>query len=180
MPPFSLLMNLGNRKIQIGGLTKSELLEHLAAAGIQLNDHARTLIAHPSFETLPQVSTLRIVELSVAELGLPDGGTIALINAQAAERGLAPCPWELAIHLRMQYLDQLEGAIGFPETRHCAPPGSLTVASPALPSAPGICNDNFPQGFYLRRIAGVLWLRGYCSGAEHVWSPEDRWVFLQV
>jgi hypothetical protein len=38
-------------------------------------------------------------------------------------------------------------------------------------------DHDVPKGFYLRRIEGALWLRGYRSGPEHVWSPEDRIVF---
>jgi hypothetical protein len=36
------------------------------------------------------------------------------------------------------------------------------------------------KGFYLRRINGVLWLRGYRSGPEHIYSPEDRLVFCRL
>jgi hypothetical protein len=44
-------------------------------------------------------------------------------------------------------------------------------------SAALVEDDEFPKGFYLRRIDGVLWLRGYRSGPAHVWSPDDRLVF---
>jgi hypothetical protein len=36
------------------------------------------------------------------------------------------------------------------------------------------------MGFYLRRIRGVLWLRGYRSPAEHVWEAADRFVFRRL
>jgi hypothetical protein len=29
----------------------------------------------------------------------------------------------------------------------------------------------------LRRIDGVLWLRGYRSGPEHIWNQDDHFVF---
>jgi hypothetical protein len=38
-------------------------------------------------------------------------------------------------------------------------------------------DESIPKGFYLRRIEGILWLRGYRSGPEHLYSPEDRFVF---
>ena len=41
-------------------------------------------------------------------------------------------------------------------------------------------DDEVPKGFYLRRIEGVLWLRGYRAGAEHVWSPDDRLLFRDL
>jgi hypothetical protein len=167
-------LKLRLRTIQVGGLTKQELLTRLVAAEIQLNESARALFAHDRFTTSPVVSTIEIVELSVAELGFAAGATIAPIYDNAAARGLALCPLELAPHLRLQYTDQPEGAVGQPATQHRAPPGSLTVASRELTS-----DDDTPKGFYLRRIAGVLWLRGYCSGPEHVWSAEDRFVFCR-
>ena len=37
-----------------------------------------------------------------------------------------------------------------------------------------------PRGFYLRRIDGVLWLRGYRADAAHLWSPEDVFVFVRM
>jgi hypothetical protein len=36
------------------------------------------------------------------------------------------------------------------------------------------------MGFYLRRIQGVLWLRGYRSALEHIWSADDRFVFRRA
>ncbi len=117
-----------------------------------------------------------IVELSVADLGFSRG--VSGIG-QNAKTGLGHLVWhyalfELAPHLRLQYLDQPEGYIGYPPSEHRAPPGSLTVASRELAS-----DDEIPKGFYLRRIEGVLWLRGYCSGPDHVWSAADRFVFCR-
>ncbi|MDA0708693.1 MAG: helicase, partial [bacterium] len=40
-------------------------------------------------------------------------------------------------------------------------------------------DDDFPKGFYLRRIKGVLWLRGYRSWPGHVWEPDDHFVFSE-
>ena len=93
---------------------------------------------------------------------------------RSAELGLSLCPLELAPHLRLQYLDQPEGYSGHPPSQHRAPPGSITVASAQLSE-----DDDLPKGFYLRRIEGVLWLRGYRCGAEHIWSPEDHFVFCR-
>jgi hypothetical protein len=74
----------------------------------------------------------------------------------------------------LQYLDQPEGSIGHPPSQHRAPPGSLTVASREFD-----VDENVPKGFYLRRVEGVLWLRGYCSGPDHMWSGTDRFVFCR-
>ncbi|WP_374438120.1 hypothetical protein [Inhella sp.] len=69
-------------------------------------------------------------------------------------------------------MDQAEGALGFAPTRHQSPPGAIRVVS-----APLCEDDEVPKGFYLRRIEGVLWLRGYWSSADHVRQPDEQLVF---
>ena len=162
------------RIVQIGGRTKGELLEDLKSGGIQLNEHAKTLLKSDGFKTEETSRQLKIVVVSVRGLGLPHGATIEAIHKRVLERQLSLCPIELAAHFRLQYRDQPEGFIGHPVTQQKAPPSSITVACEPLDP-----DDNFPKGFYLRRIEGVLWLRGYCSNTEHIWSPDDRFAFSQ-
>lgn len=161
------------RRIGIGGVDRSQLLARLASARVQLNDFARTLFADERFTTSATATTVEVVTLSVAELGFGDGATIDRIVERAASRGLGLCPMELGPHFRLQYLDQPEGSLGFPATQHRAPPGSITVAS-----APLCDDDDVPKGFYLRRIDGVLWLRGYRSWPGHVSRPDDVFAFV--
>ncbi len=97
------------------------------------------------------------------------------IVESALERKLSLCPMELGPHFRLQYLDQPEGSIGHPVTQHRAPPGSITIASEPLEA-----DHSFPKGFYLRRIEGTLWLRGYCCDDENIWDPEDRLAFCRM
>jgi hypothetical protein len=160
------------RTVRVGGMSKSELLAELQNSGIQLNEAGRDLFAHCEFTTSPAISTIATIELAVANLGYVRGATIAQIHERAAELGLSLCPLELGPHLRLQFPDQPEGSLGHPPSKHRAPPGSITVASGPLAN-----DDNTPKGFYLRRIEGVLWLRGYWSAPDDIWSPEDRLVF---
>jgi hypothetical protein len=159
-------------KIGYGGMNSSQLLEVLKANHIQLNASAIALFEHPNFVTLAQPSQLEVVQVSVAALGFASGATTPEIYAQAKLHGLALCPIEFAAHYRMQYLEQPEGFIGFAPTQHRAPSGSVTVAAEAI-----LADDTVPKGFYLRRIEGALWLRGYHCDATHVWSPEDVFAF---
>lgn len=153
-------------------MTKSELMAQLQDRGIALNDAARALFAHDGFTTAPAASACATVEVSVAGLGCVQGAAIGTIQERAAELGLSPCPLELGPHLRLQFVDQPEGSAGQPPSQQRAPPGSITIVSRPLTG-----DDDAPKGFYLRRIDGVLWLRGYWSDAGHVRSPEDRLVF---
>ncbi|WP_146056822.1 helicase [Chromobacterium alticapitis] len=158
--------------IRIGGISKAALLEELERSGISINPLAHTLFADDRFEIEKEVEDIRCVALSVAELGLAQGGTWPLIVQHATALGLSLCPMETGPHLRLRWREQAEGAIGQSATRGKAPFGSLTVASAAL------CDDpSVPKGFYLRRIEGVLWLRGYQSDDEHVWSADACLLF---
>lgn len=162
------------RTVVVGGMTKAELLEALQRHAIAMNESGERLFASDHFTTAAARSAVTTVELTVRDLGFPRGATIAAIYGSAAARGLGLCPLELGPHLRLQYRDQPEGAWDQPVRRHQAPFGSITIASEQLTD-----DDAFPKGFYLRRIHGVLWLRGYHSGPEHVWEPDDHFIFRQ-
>ena len=169
--PFDRLATV--RPVRIGALSKPALLVALQQNEIALNEAALTLFAHEAFTTAERASTLDTVEVAVADLGFTQGATTGELCERAHQRGLARCPLELGPHLRLQYGEQPEGHVGHPPTRHRAPPGSVTIASAPLDG-----DDELPKGFYLRRIDGVLWLRGYRASADHRWSPDDRFVFV--
>lgn len=148
------------RKLEIGGQGKAELLSSLHETGIQLNRYAQILFDDPAFTTSESSRSVLATAVTVAELGLTDGATSAEIFAKAESVGLFLCPLELAPHLRLQFLDQTEGPY-------------LTIASPKTRN-----DDAYPNGFYLRRIDGELWLRGYRATSDHIWEPTSRFVFL--
>lgn len=160
------------RSVRIGAMVRLELLAELQRNGIELNQAGLELFSNDKFTTSEVTSILESVEITVANLGFPQGATVDRICERAVQLGMSLCPLELGPHLRLQYRDQPEGHIGHPPSQHRAPPDSLTIASPPISE-----DDNTPKGFYLRRIDGVLWLRGYRSGPEHIYSPEDHFVF---
>ena len=162
------------REVAFGGMDKHHLLSALAAAGVELNEYARILFSSDNFTTLATRRSVLSVELAVRDLGLAQGATTMVLYARAAALGLGLAPLELAAHLRLQYLEQPEGFWGHPVVKHRAPPGSVTVATAVLSGDAG-----YPKGFYLRRIKGTLWLRGYCCDDASVWDADDRFVFCQ-
>lgn len=163
------------RTVPVGGLAKSELLQALQSNAIAMNESAERLFASDLFTISEIRYPVIAVELTVRDLGFPEGGVIADIYASAEALGLGLCPLELGPHLRLLYRDQPEGYLGQPIRQHQAPSGSITVASQQLAE-----DDDFPKGFYLRCIQGVLWLRGYRSGPEHVWQADDHFIFRQA
>lgn len=162
------------RAITIGGLTKAELLEQLRRNAISLNESADILFANEYFTTAAARRSCTTVELVVGDLGFPQGATTDALYMRAAALGLCLCPLELGPHFRLQYLDQPEGYWGHPIRQHQAPSGSITISSEALSQ-----DEEFPKGFYIRRIKGELWLRGYRAGSSHVWEADDRMLFCQ-
>lgn len=159
-------------RIAIGGVGPAALRARLLAAGVRLNAHAERLLADPRFPTAADPFPIALEVHAAGELGFPGGADVARLRAAAEARGLYLCPLETAPHLRLAFLDQAEGAADVPSLPHRAPPGSLTVFSPPLDD-----DADAPRGFYLRCIAGEPWLRGYCAPDDHLWSPEDRFVF---
>jgi hypothetical protein len=163
------------RTVQVGGLSKAALRAELQRNAIAMNESAERLFASDRFRTAATRYDVITVELTVGALGFPHGATTAAIVAHAAECGLDRCPLELGPYLRLQYRDQPEGYWGLPARKHQAPSGSITIAS-----APLSDDDAIPKGFYLRRIQGALWLRGYRAGADHIWEPDDQLIFRQA
>jgi len=162
------------RTVNVGALTKVELIQELKKNSISMNEYAERLFASDYFTTSNTQYPVTTVELTVHNLGFPQGATISEIYARAEELGLGLCPLELGPFLRLQYLDQPEGHLEKPVRQHQAPYGSVTIASEELTE-----DDNFPKGFYLRCIEGRLWLRGYISDHQHIWQSDDHFIFLQ-
>ena len=148
------------RKVELGGLSKSELLRELKRKEVFRNGYAEMLFAHDSFTISESIKNLMTIEVSVLDLGFPQGATSEHVFERADQLGLNLCPQELAPFLRLQYTDQPEGYW-------------IVIASETL-----VAEDEFPNGFYLRRIDGKLWLRGYCADPQHNWDDEDRFIFV--
>ncbi|UOE95237.1 helicase [Alkalihalobacillus sp. LMS39] len=159
------------RTIEVGGLTKQQLRQRLQEFSVLVNEYGERLLADENFITSEKKYKVETVELTVRSLGFPDGATMPDIYKQADELGLKLCPLELGPYLRLHLLDQTEGNLGI-SLQNQAPTGSITVASKVLYE-----DDDFPKGFYLRRIDGQLWLRGYIADDLHMWNANDCFVF---
>lgn len=164
-----------NRTVVIEGLTKAQLMLTLQEHSILMNKYGEMLLIDDHFTPSNTKYLLQTVELTVGDLGYINGATTAQIFKRAFELGLELCPLELAPYLRIQYLDQPEGYLGDSIKRPEAPSGSITIASEPITE-----DDEYPKGFYLRRINGELWLRGYRADHLHVWNSGDHFIFCQT
>lgn len=160
-------------QVRIGGLSKRELLHSLSKQAVRRNQAAEDLFADDRFQLSRQEVEVSILVHSLADLGFAEGATYPQIILRAQQQGLQECPLELGPHLRLQYQEATESGNGRQvSSSGNAPFGSLTVASRPLDE-----NDETPKGFYLRSLDGERWLRGYWADFDHVWSPDDLFVF---
>ena len=153
-------------KIRYGGMSKKALFKKLKDASVMFNEYAGTLFSSNLFRTSPKIQNALVVELSVNALGFSKDANVTDILERAKDFGLSECPLEIGPYFRLQYLDQLEQ---FESEKNKPPLGSVTVISKPL-----LESDDFPKGFYLRRIDGKLCLRGYAGPMNITWNPEDR------
>lgn len=161
-------------RIEVGRFSKTTIIEMQQEHAIEMNAYAKRLFEDERFVTSDDKYCVVTVERTVADLGFTEGATLPQIFERAKELGFGLCPLELAPYFRLQYMNQPEDMDGGLLSQNKAPTGSITVASPSLSEEEG-----FPKGFYLRNIAGVLWLRGYSADDQHIWSPSDRFLFTQ-
>lgn len=156
--------------VVVGGMSRSQLTSELSDRGILLNTHAETLLESAAFE-IRTAQTVAVTERTVAELGLPDGGSLSRILESALQQNLLLCPADTGPYLRLALIEQATASDSVMSSGR-APTGSLTVASAPLSE-----DDEYPKGFYLRVVDGEPWLRGYRCDDEHMWSADDRFVF---
>jgi len=158
--------------IEYGGISKINLLENLLDSGIKLNKFAQIIFSSKLFKTSNHSQEIEIIETSIKELGFPDGATISEINDRIKSLGLAECPLEAAPSIRLKLSDQQEMVDNLISKKNQNPPGSITIFSDPITA-----DDDFPKGFYLRKIEGEFWLRGFICSMDYVWKASDRFIF---
>lgn len=164
---------LGNKlTIEYGGISKDNLLNRLRKSGIMLNEFAEIIFSSEFFKTSKEKRSCSIIETTIKDIDFPNGATMTEIKERTNEIGLFECPLELGPYLRLKYIDQKEVKEDTNNRKNLNPAGSLTIFSKPL-----IEDDNFPKGFYLRKIDEKLWLRGYRCSMDYLWMPSDRLVF---
>jgi hypothetical protein len=149
------------RTIEVGGMSKAELLHEFQRHSISMNAYGKRLFKDDSWAPSETSSDLETVELTARQLGFSEGATSAQLFERAAELGLNLCPLEVGPFLRLQYLDQPEGLW-------------ITIASQKFSPDP-----DYPNGFYVRRLEDGLWLRGYTASEDYVFDPDDHFVFCR-
>ncbi len=162
---------IATHEVHIATSDKMKLLQLLNENGIKLNGYAEMLLNHPAFTIPPEGSVYTVMEVTVESVGFCQGASLSQILEQAKASGYGLCPMGLAPFFRLTYMAQKE-VEEETDKQHRAPVGSITIAS--LP----LSNDvDFPKGFYIRKMNGELWLRGYICDDQHIWSKDDKFLF---
>ena len=91
--------------LEIGGQTEAQLEVALEQSNVQF-DFARSMMRNPDFFTLKDPEEIKLVRLSVADLGFLGGVAVKEIFARAEALGLELCPPEVGPKYRLQYKNQ--------------------------------------------------------------------------
>jgi len=109
----------------------------------------------------PQPTEIKLVVVTIAQLGFPNGATRAQIYKKALSLSLQLCPAEVGPQLRLQYMDQ-------PIWEYIIVGMEPISFSDGRPRMLGVVNGPIGHGLY-----------GYDGSASHFWTNRYRWVFCQ-
>ena len=141
---------------KIGGQTKDELVREMKAKNIKISDYAKSLLDNPDFKTQANTEDLKLVRLTVEDLGFSNDATTEQIYKRAKEFGLDLCPAEVGPHLRLSYS------------------GSdwILIAMKQITD-----RDGYPSIFNLYRYDADLWLYDHSARPVFRWYSSHPFVF---
>ncbi len=134
-----------------------DLRKHVLLNGVFIGKESSDILEKVTMS--PRVTEVRVVRLTVAELGFEKGATASQIYRRAIQVGLKLCPSEVGPQLRLQYKDQ-------PRNEH------LHVAMEPLLNHGGNCRI-----FRLSSDVDGLWLRTDQGEPFTYWVSDSIWIF---
>ena len=150
------------RTLKLGNFrTGSELLEALNQAGCEFDGNCQFALRQPDFEVSAVETEVKLVVLSLRDLGFRDDAIRSDVYKRARKLGFELCPCEVGPQLRLQYKDQ-------PMEE------SLEIAMEP------IAHDcNFSVSLSADENNGKPALRA-CSNAHNSWwcDIDELWVFI--
>lgn len=146
-------------RLEIGGNSKEQLISEMRVSGIIPSPDAKSMMKNPDFIVGENREELKLVRLTVADLGFKTGATIDQIYERAQALGLELCPPDTGPSYRLKYKDQPLGQ----DVR--------------IGMKPIMNSDGIPQIFNLKRLGVGLWLNCVSAGLNREWIPESEFVF---
>lgn len=139
--------------------SNKDLRKELEKSGHRIGDWGTDILKKTDVAAEP--AEVDLIVLSNAELGFPNGCTVAQTYEAAQKLGLELCPAEVGPQLRLQYKDQ-------PMNEW------LLVAMDPITGSDGNLNV-----FRVVRREGGSWLHGNGGHPDNPWSGDLRWVFVR-
>lgn len=150
------------KTIKLGTRKSAGLLrEALEAAKFRIGDWASDLLNQKTFTIASEERELELVQVTVAELGFPEGATRKEIYEAALAAGLNLCPPEVGPQLCLQYPDQ-----------------SLNEWM-QIGMDPIAYSDGNLHVFSVGHNDDGRWLHSNSGNPGSRWDADDRWVFAR-
>jgi hypothetical protein len=145
--------------VEIGGKSKEQLISEMQASGINISDYAKSMMDNPDFITGTSREEVKLVRLTVADLGFKTSATTDQIYERAQALGLELCPPDTGPNYRLQYKD--------PPLGEWVRIGMRQIA----------VSVGYPHVFHLARYDDGLWLGHDWAAPGDTWSPDNEFVF---
>lgn len=149
--------------IKLGtGIKSGHELHEILTKGCEIDNWGSAILNDSAFIVSPEEIKVRLVAISVAELGFKDGAVRVEIYKRAKELGLRQCPSEVGPQLCLQHPGKLKG-----EYLHIA-------------MEPIIVLHDVPSGFVVGQDRNdEISLSGDNCRPDSFWTAKVYWVFLQ-
>lgn len=145
--------------VEIGGKPKEQLISEMEASGININSYAKSMMDNPDFITGTSYEEVKLVRLTVADLGFKTSATTDQIYERAQALGLELCPPDTGPNYRLKYKDQ--------PLNEWVRIGMKQITDPG----------GYPSVFRLGRDDDGLWLDDDWAGPGSTWDPGRGFVF---
>lgn len=133
----------------------------------QITNYAQWMLDHQDFKISKEKKNIKLVKLSVTDLGFPNGATFKEIIDKGKEMGLDICPPEVGPLLRLDY-EKLMG--------HDLPKNEWVAV------AMNTINDSYgnPHVFFVDRYGdGKRYLRYYWAYSDSHFDSDDAFLFAR-
>jgi len=143
------------KTIEIGGMTKDELLAAMREATIDTGGWARDIMSDPEFSTSSSKQSIKLARCKIKALGFTEKPTTTELRNRIQEVGDLGLP-EVGPHLRLQFSDQPKNDYFW------------------------VAIDRLPNSFFCveRGDVGGRWLHGHHNRPDDLWSLDDEIVFV--
>ncbi len=128
---------------------------------MRIGDWASDILGKPAFTVATEETEIKLVLVTVADLGFKNGATREDIYKRAQGLGLELCPSEVGPQMRLQYKDQ---------------PNDERIL---IGMEPISGSDGDLSVFCVEHLGDRLWLDSRSGGPGHFWYGVRRWVFAR-